>query len=123
MGIHFVAYLGPLLVIVASIPMALGRVAPNHWYGFRTPKTLSSPEIWYPANRASGWWMVLGGALTILANLMLWWFNFHWDERRLVFWMAMTMTVFLSVSVVGSFRSFVSLRKITHKKQNEPDFR
>ena len=42
-------------------------------FGFRTPKTLSSPEVWYPANRASGWFMVAAAARSLCFNLALWW--------------------------------------------------
>ena len=41
----------PVLLIAVSIPLMLGMVPRNHWYGFRTPKTLSSDSVWYPANR------------------------------------------------------------------------
>lgn len=43
-----------LLVVGLNVPLALGRVPPNDVYGFRTPKTVSNPAIWYPANRACG---------------------------------------------------------------------
>ena len=33
----------PLLILLLSVPMILGKVPPNGVYGFRTPKTLSSP--------------------------------------------------------------------------------
>jgi len=43
-----------LIVAALSLPLILGRVRPNPVYGFRTPRTLSSPEIWYPANAYAG---------------------------------------------------------------------
>ena len=52
---HLIGFVVPLVVLVLSMPMILDRVPPNSAYGFRTPKTLSSPEVWYPANRAAGW--------------------------------------------------------------------
>jgi uncharacterized membrane protein len=53
----------PLLLLGLSVPMVLGRVQPNLWYGVRTPKTLASKEIWYRANR-------LGGVYLIVATLI-----------------------------------------------------
>ena len=65
---YFFAY-GPAVFIIAlSIPMVLGKVSPNRVYGFRTPKTLSSPSIWYPANRISGWYLISACVIAILFN-------------------------------------------------------
>lgn len=46
--------LAGLLFIAIGIPLALKRVPPNRWYGFRTAKTLSNQTIWYAANRVVG---------------------------------------------------------------------
>ena len=43
-----------LLMIGLAIPLILGKVPPNSWYGFRIRLTLDDPEIWYPANRYGG---------------------------------------------------------------------
>jgi uncharacterized membrane protein len=51
-----------LVFVILAIPMALRKVRPNRWYGFRTPKTLSSPEIWYAANAAMGRDLMIAGA-------------------------------------------------------------
>ncbi len=42
------------VVIGVSIPLALGRIPPNSWYGFRVPRTLADPDVWYAANRYGG---------------------------------------------------------------------
>ena len=70
----------PLLILLLSIPMILDRVPPNGAYGFRTPKTLSSPEIWYPANRAAGWFMLAAMVVAICFNLALWWAYPEWPH-------------------------------------------
>jgi uncharacterized membrane protein len=44
----------------------LKLVPPNRLYGFRTRKTLSSPDIWYPANVFSGYALMLAAAVTAL---------------------------------------------------------
>ena len=44
-----------MVLAVLSVPMTLRRVPPNPIYGFRTRLTLSSPDIWYPANAFAGW--------------------------------------------------------------------
>ncbi len=58
MGLLILYLVLSVLMIAAGIPMAMQIVPPNRWYGFRTPKTLSSPEAWYPVNRIGGLWLV-----------------------------------------------------------------
>ena len=61
-------YIVPLVVLAVSVPMILGKVPPNSVYGFRTPKTLSSQDVWYPANRAAGWLMLVAAVISICFN-------------------------------------------------------
>lgn len=42
------------LIALLSIPLVFGWIPRQFIYGVRTPKTLSSDEIWYPANRFAG---------------------------------------------------------------------
>jgi hypothetical protein len=39
-----------MFLAVISIPLILGKITPNGFYGFRVRKTLEDPEIWYTAN-------------------------------------------------------------------------
>ena len=43
-----------ILTALTSIPLALGWVPPNPFYGFKTRFTRSSPAVWYPANAFVG---------------------------------------------------------------------
>jgi uncharacterized membrane protein len=54
------------VVFVLCIPLVLKLIPPNHLYGFRTRKTISSPEIWYPANGFAGYALMLAAAVTAL---------------------------------------------------------
>ena len=54
-----------VMMIVVSIPMAMKKVPPNWIYGFRTPKTMSSPEIWYASNQKAGINMIVAGAMAL----------------------------------------------------------
>jgi uncharacterized membrane protein len=48
-------FIGNSLIWVAiGLPLYFKKVPPNRLYGFRTPTTLSSKEIWYPANQRLG---------------------------------------------------------------------
>jgi uncharacterized membrane protein len=49
----------PLLIVcgvlaLASVPLILGKVPPNDYYGVRTSATRASPSAWYAANRTGG---------------------------------------------------------------------
>jgi uncharacterized membrane protein len=50
-----------LLIGLLGIPLILGKVKPNAFYGLRTAKTLASPSVWYAANRQAGWAAFVGG--------------------------------------------------------------
>ena len=47
-----------MLLLALSLPLMYGRVPPNPLYGFRVPRTLRHPELWYPANAYSGRWLI-----------------------------------------------------------------
>jgi len=57
-----------LLLVAMAVPLIMGVIGRNRWYGFRTAATLSSDEIWYPANKFMGWGMFWSGL--ILAALV-----------------------------------------------------
>jgi len=61
----FLFALTGLLFVGLSVPLIQKRVPPNRFYGFRTPKTLSDPKIWYEVNHISGIDLFLAGALII----------------------------------------------------------
>jgi len=52
------------IIAVASVPLVLKLVPPNGVYGFRTKQTLSSPEIWFRANRFAGCALFVSSAIT-----------------------------------------------------------
>ncbi len=60
-----------LLFLGISAPLIARRIPPNNWYGFRVPKTLSSPKIWYPVNQYSGKEMYKTGLRLILCAFAL----------------------------------------------------
>ena len=55
-----------LILVAISVPLILRRVPPNGFYGFRTPRTLANPTLWYEANVFSGWSLLLAGVVTAL---------------------------------------------------------
>ena len=109
MGLYLTACLLPGLVVLLAAPLTMGKVPPNQLYGFRTPKTRSSPAIWYPANRFAGWAMMAAGLLTLFVNLILWRTNPDWPAQMLVRWMAIDLVVWI---LLASVASLAYLRKL-----------
>ena len=70
-------YYGLLFVRVGGvfgalgIPLKQGRVPPNRFYGFRTPRTLRDEKIWYPANRVLGIDMIRAGVVIMGVSLLM----------------------------------------------------
>lgn len=58
-----------LLFVLLSLPLLRGRVGPNRWYGFRTPRTLRDPAVWYPANRYMAKYLLGLGIVLIVAAI------------------------------------------------------
>jgi uncharacterized membrane protein len=58
------------LLLFAAVPLVLGLIPPNRFYGFRSPKTLSDDGIWYRVNRFAGLAIMLAscvyGAVAVL---------------------------------------------------------
>jgi uncharacterized membrane protein len=51
------------ILLLASIPLALGWIPKNRFYGVRTRKTLSDDRVWFAVNK-------LGGRLIIVCSLI-----------------------------------------------------
>ena len=58
------------VIAAVSVPLILGAVPPNRWYGFRTTRTLSNEKLWFRANHFAGW-AFLAAAGTTAAVLVL----------------------------------------------------
>lgn len=55
-----------VILFVVGLPLMLRLIAPNGYYGYRTPRTLADATVWYPVNRALGAWFLAAGLLTQL---------------------------------------------------------
>jgi uncharacterized membrane protein len=51
---HQPFFVPAVLIFVLAIPLVLGLIPRNRFYGVRTAKTLSRDDIWYRANRFGG---------------------------------------------------------------------
>jgi uncharacterized membrane protein len=53
------------LILLLSLPLVFGWIPRQSFYGARTAKTLSSDDIWYPANRFAGITLVASSCVYI----------------------------------------------------------
>ena len=52
-----------LVLFIVAIPLVMGIIPRNRFYGMRSRKALTDDRIWYPVNR-------LGGLLVMLASMV-----------------------------------------------------
>jgi uncharacterized membrane protein len=64
-----VAILEGIIMILISIPLLIKAIKPNRFYGFRTRKTLSSPEFWYKANKYAAKELIAAGMVIIMLSI------------------------------------------------------
>lgn len=98
-----------LSLCAVSIPLIRGKVPRNYVYGFRTPKTLKSDAIWYPANRVAGICLYQAGRVTVFGSLLLIPFALFLPAYLI----ALIGLVFLALPVsVALIKSFAYLRRL-----------
>ena len=61
----------PLVNVAVAMPLALRKVPPNRWYGFRTKRTLSDTQFWYEVNSRGGMNLVVASAIALAARFFL----------------------------------------------------
>ncbi len=69
----FVVVASSLFISLVGLPMALDKIPPNALYGFRTPRTLADPDVWYEANRESGKALTLAGLVGAVGAVLCGW--------------------------------------------------
>ena len=92
-----------VLFLILSVPVILKMVKPNHWYGFRTPKTLSNEAIWYKANYVFGWDLAGAGAVISLAAFVMPDIATHFPDVPAQRLKAVVMLGPLAVAIIHTF--------------------
>ena len=54
-----------VIIAATAVPLLVGWIPPNLYYGFRTPRSMSSPEAWYRANEILAWHMLISQAFAL----------------------------------------------------------
>ena len=60
-----------LLLFIVSVPLVLGLIPRNRFYGVRTRKTLSEDRIWYAVNRLAAAVLMVGSVVYGLVALLV----------------------------------------------------
>lgn len=60
-----------VLILLFSIPLVSGIVPRNRFYGIRICRTLSTDDIWYPANRFGGWALIIASLFYLLITVLV----------------------------------------------------
>ncbi len=47
-----------VIFLIISIPLVLGWIPKNRFYGVRTRKTLADERVWFAVNRLGGWLII-----------------------------------------------------------------
>jgi uncharacterized membrane protein len=101
-----------VILVALSIPMILGKVAPNAIYGFRIPDTMNNPRIWYAVNAYSGKWLLITGLISIatciLANFIP---NISVDTYSLI-----CMAGFFIPMTIGFIKSSIYVKQLKNEK-------
>jgi uncharacterized membrane protein len=86
------------LLFALHVPLLLGKVPPNRFYGFRTPRVVSDERVWYPVNKVAGRnGIVLAGGVAGLGVLTAF--------TVLAPWMMALFAVFLVTNLGATFVS------------------
>ena len=94
------SYLAPVVTILTAVPLVVGWVPRNGWYGFRTARTLASDAVWYRANRIGGIVVIVAGAAWLALAVAL--PSLVDTPREAVQYTALGGAALLLVSVVGT---------------------
>ena len=60
-----------VVTMLVALPLIRGRLPPNPWVGFRTPRTLRDPALWYAVNAYGGRLLFAAGVLFLGASAAL----------------------------------------------------
>jgi uncharacterized membrane protein len=69
--VELLSYLLPIVTVLIALPLVLRSVPPNRWYGFRTRKTLSNPDLWYEANYKGGVGLIVASVIALVGRAIL----------------------------------------------------
>jgi uncharacterized membrane protein len=100
------------LFALIAIPLILRKIPRNGAYGFRTPKTLSSDEIWYDANAYFGRAFLIANFSTTIAMLIL--YNLQ-QQLPPAYFIKLSLAVLIAPSLVAVILTFRYIHSLSNK--------
>ena len=99
--IHQPFFVPSIVITIFSLPLILGVIPRNRFYGFRTQRTLSDEGAWYKANRLGGILFTLSSSVYLM---VAWWFPMRGPhDPRFELWLvhlgAFAVPLLVSVAV------------------------
>lgn len=101
------------LLGLLGIPLMLRKVPPNFWYGFRTPRTLANPDIWYEANAAAGARLCVAGVVIGMGSCLM-----ALVQRDLLMYAVSCLFLAITAILYALVGSFFALSKIPDPAEN-----
>ena len=98
-----------LILSILAIPMIMGLIGPNPFYGFRTRKSMSNREVWYEINAYSGWWLLADGLIVALVAAVVYAAFPGFDKDIYSSVMGIVVIVLLAVTMVVSLNRLKTL--------------
>jgi SdpI/YfhL protein family len=92
-----------------AIPLMLRRVPRNVVYGFRTPATLASDEVWYDVNAHFGRGLLIASILSIVAIFVL--YSTAISPQR---FLTLSIVVLVAPAAIATIATTRYLWSITH---------
>jgi uncharacterized membrane protein len=99
---------GGLLLMALAVPLLRGKVRPNWFYGFRVPRTVNNPDIWYATNRFGAKRLLAAGASFVVSAIVFYFIPGITVDAYAWVCLAVFVTVF-GVGLVQSIRFMNSL--------------
>ena len=93
------------ILVCFGVPLFLGRVRPNWWYGCRTKKTLSDEKVWYAVNRVAGRDLVAAGVAVVASSLALLVFGRDMNPTHAVLALLLVLLLSVIIMAVESYRT------------------
>jgi uncharacterized membrane protein len=101
---HFL-FLCSLALLALALPLALGWVGPNPWYGLKPRRTTEDDALWYQVNRHAGRLQclvaVVGGLLAFASGAL--------SRHRPGLDMALFLGVFLVALIISGAYAFLAV--------------
>jgi uncharacterized membrane protein len=100
------------LFALIAIPLILRKIPRNVVYGFRTPKTLSSDEIWYDANAYFGRAFFIASITTAILMLILYNYSQDFPQKHFI---KLSLVALAAPSIIAVLLTFRHIRSLSNK--------